>query len=133
MFAGIMGFIYSDLMVPPLVKINAKYYGWKTALYIAGIMYVSIVITAVLLHYGFLAAGMTPESYRQVTDIVAFRIDYTFYLNILALAVVGMMIWLARHGKPPGRDHDARKWTTQDFVTAIFIVLLTGGLLSSVI
>ena len=27
MFAGIMGFIYSDLMVPPLVHINAKYYG----------------------------------------------------------------------------------------------------------
>ena len=29
MFAGIMGFIYSDLMVPPLVMINAKYYGWR--------------------------------------------------------------------------------------------------------
>lgn len=26
MFAGIMGFIYSDLMVPPLVAINARYY-----------------------------------------------------------------------------------------------------------
>jgi hypothetical protein len=25
LFAGIMGFIYSDLMVPPLVTINAKY------------------------------------------------------------------------------------------------------------
>jgi uncharacterized protein len=46
LFAGIMGFIYSDLMVPPLVRVNAKYYGWKLALYIAGTMYVSIVLTA---------------------------------------------------------------------------------------
>lgn len=29
LFAGIMGFIYSDLMVPPLVAINARYYGWR--------------------------------------------------------------------------------------------------------
>jgi nicotinamide riboside transporter PnuC len=35
LFAGIMGFIYSDLMVPPLVQINARYYGWRVALYIA--------------------------------------------------------------------------------------------------
>mgnify|MGYP000906914553 CR=1 FL=1 len=26
-FAGVMAFIYSDLMVPPLVRVNAKYYG----------------------------------------------------------------------------------------------------------
>jgi len=131
MFAGIMGFIYSDLMVPPLVKINAKYYGWRTALYIAGIMYASIVITAVFLHYGFLAAGMTPESSRQVKDIVAFRIDYTFYLNVVALALVGVMIWLARRRKPSDGDHDAGGWTLQDIVTGIFICLLIGGLLSS--
>ncbi len=29
-FAGITGFIYSDRMVPQLMKINAKYYGcWR--------------------------------------------------------------------------------------------------------
>jgi uncharacterized membrane protein YraQ (UPF0718 family) len=34
LFAIIMGFIYSDLMVPPLVHVNAKYYSWRVALYI---------------------------------------------------------------------------------------------------
>ena len=52
-FAGIIGFIYSDLMVPPLVNMNSKYYGTKTALYIAGVMFVSIVITALVLNYSF--------------------------------------------------------------------------------
>lgn len=28
----------------PLVQVNAKYYGWKLALYIAGSMFVSIVL-----------------------------------------------------------------------------------------
>ena len=51
LFAGIMGFIYSDLMVPSLVAINARYYGWRTALYIAAVMYASIVCTALIRCY----------------------------------------------------------------------------------
>jgi hypothetical protein len=31
MFAGIIGFIYSDLMMPPLVMVNAKHCGWWLA------------------------------------------------------------------------------------------------------
>ncbi len=96
LFAGIMGFIYSDLMVPPLVKVNAKYYGWRVALYIAGIMYVSIVATALVLHYVFYFTGLSPESARKIEDVAQFSIDYTFFLNIAAIIIVGVMIWLRR-------------------------------------
>ncbi len=131
MFAGIMGFIYSDLMVPPLVKINAKYYGWKASLYIAGVMYVSIIITAVALHYGFVAGGITPEAPRQIGEIVAFKLDYTFYLNVLALVVVAAMIWLARRRSQPGSARATRALSVQDVVTAVFVLLLLGGLIST--
>lgn len=60
LFAGIMGFIYSDLMVPPLVMINAKYYGWRMALYIAGVMFISIFVTAIALHTIFSLLSITP-------------------------------------------------------------------------
>jgi len=60
LFAGIMGFIYSDLMVPPLIQVNAKYYGWKMALYIAAAMYASIVATALILNGLFALAGIVP-------------------------------------------------------------------------
>lgn len=131
MFAGIMGFIYSDLMVPPLVKINAKYYGWRVALYIAGIMYLSILITAIALHYGFLMAGITPDAPRQIGEIVAFKVDYTLYLNLAAVAVVGTMLWLARR-KDKGKSEEAQAaWSIQDVVTGIFILVLAGGLLSA--
>lgn len=94
LFAGIMGFIYSDLMVPPLVHINAKYYGWRVALYIAGVMYVSIVFTALILNGLFSLLGIVPESARVVSEITQFKIDYTFWMNLVFTAIAGVLIWL---------------------------------------
>ncbi len=94
LFAGIMGFIYSDLMVPPLVHINAKYYGWRVALYIAGIMYISIVLTALILNGLFSAFGIVPETARVVSEITQFKIDYTFWMNIVFTLIAGVLIWL---------------------------------------
>ena len=94
LFAGITGFIYSDLMVPPLVHINAKYYGWRVALYIAGVMYVSIVATALILNGLFSFLGIVPESARVVSEITQFKIDYTFWMNIVFTFIAGVLIWL---------------------------------------
>lgn len=94
LFAGIMGFIYSDLMVPPLVHINAKYYGWRVALYIAGIMYISIVCTALILNGLFSVLGIVPESSRVVSEVTQFKIDYTFWMNIVFTFIAGVLIWL---------------------------------------
>jgi len=94
LFAGIMGFIYSDLMVPPLVHINAKYYGWRVALYIAGIMYVSIVATALILNGLFSLLGIVPESARVVSEITQFKVDYTFWMNIVFTLIAGVLVWL---------------------------------------
>jgi uncharacterized membrane protein YraQ (UPF0718 family) len=94
LFAGIMGFIYSDLMVPPLVHINAKYYGWRVALYIAGIMYISIVLTALILNGLFSVLGIVPESARIVSEITQFKIDYTFWMNIVFAIIAAALIWL---------------------------------------
>lgn len=96
LFAGIMGFIYSDLMVPPLVAINARYYGWRVALYIAAVMYVSIVCTALILHYSFALLGVTPESARAAEDVARFKLDYTFWMNLVALGLVAGLTWLNR-------------------------------------
>ncbi|MEQ9280448.1 MAG: permease [Balneola sp.] len=107
MFAGIMGFIYSDLMVPPLVHINAKYYGWKVALYIAGIMFVSIVATALILNSAFSFFGIIPESAKVVQEVTQFKIDYTFWMNIVFVLVTGWLIYLYKqHKKEHGASMD---------------------------
>ncbi len=107
LFAGIMGFIYSDLMVPPLVMINAKYYGWRVALYIAAVMYASIVITALSMHVIFGLLDIVPESSRDASEVARFEMDYTFYLNILFALVAAIMVWLYRQSRPAeSGDHD---------------------------
>lgn len=93
LFAGIMGFIYSDLMVPPLVHINAKYYGWRVALYIAGVMFVSIVLTALILNGLFSFLGIIPESRRVVSEITQFKIDYTLWMNLVFVWIAGWLVW----------------------------------------
>ena len=136
LFAGIMGFIYSDLMVPPLVKVNAKYYGWRVALYIAAIMYASIVATAIILHYAFFWAGAMPESGRAVEEVAQFKLDYTFFMNLAALAIVAVMLWLRRthrrlvKDEAAGHDHGGGGFGVQDGVTMLFVIGLAGGAVS---
>ena len=95
-FAGIMGFIYSDLMVPPLVMINAKYYGWRVGLYIAIVMFVSIVITALILHYSFVFMDIVPQSSKMISEVAQFGFDYTFILNIFFAVLAGGLVYLKR-------------------------------------
>ena len=97
LFAGILGFIYSDLMVPPLVRVNATNYGWRVALYIATVMYVSIVITALLLSSSFGLLDMVPQGRQAVSEIAQFRLDYTLWTSLVSLVIVGTMIVLRRY------------------------------------
>jgi len=135
LFAGIMGFIYSDLMVPPLVMINAKYYGWRVALYIAGVMFVSIVITALVMHFLFAALGITPGSSRQVENVTRFGFDYTFYLNIGFALLAGGLVWLHKRyiqDAKGGMDHDmGGSVGPKRIIAFLFMGVLLVGLVGS--
>jgi uncharacterized membrane protein YraQ (UPF0718 family) len=127
LFAGIMAFIYSDLMVPPLVLINGRYYGWRVALYIAGIMWISIVATALIIHVTFDTLGVTPESGKQLDDVVRFAFDYTFFLNLLFIALAGLLAWLAlRHGHS-GMDHEMPGESRIKTAAATCAAICVGG------
>jgi hypothetical protein len=107
-FAGVMAFIFSDLVVLPVLRIQAQYYGWKMALYILAVFLVILVAAALILHYGFAAFGMLPDpgSVKQVTDRQFFKVDYTLALNALfAMATIGFVAWKQRaqqHGMSHG-------------------------------
>lgn len=83
-FAGVMAFIFSDLVVLPVLRIQAGYYGWKMALYILAVFLLVLVLSALLLHYGLAALGMLPsaDSVRSVTEREFFALDYTTALNV---------------------------------------------------
>jgi uncharacterized membrane protein YraQ (UPF0718 family) len=135
MFAGIMGFIYSDLMVPPLVAINAKYYGKRVAFYIAGVMFVSIVITAVTLHVLFGLLGITPQSDRAIEHVSQFAIDYTFFLNLAMVGVAVVMVWLHRahvreHLEGDMEEGDGKGVGAKRIAVYIMLTVLLGGLVA---
>ena len=95
-FAGIMAFIFSDLVVLPVLRIQAKYYGWKMALYILGIFLVILVASSLVMHYGFALLGLLPgaEGATSVTERQFFQVDYTLFLNLAFLAVSGLfLVW----------------------------------------
>lgn len=138
-FAGIMAFIFSDLVVFPVVRVNAKYYGWKMALYIVGVFLAALVATAIVLHYGFAILGLLPQGGGQsVAKSDRFAIDYTFWLNLLFLAITGILAWLRFSGKKKkkgGMDHGGGKQGIIERVLFWLAILsyiwLAGGLIAT--
>ncbi len=55
------------------------------------VMYFSIVCTVLLLHYSYAFMEITAKSANQLKDISQFKLDYTFWLNVVAIGLVG---WL---------------------------------------
>lgn len=131
-FAGIMAFIFSDLVVIPVLRVNAKYYGWKMALYILCVFLVVLVATALVLHYGFDLLGILPsaEQVRSVTDREFFKIDYTFWLNLVFLGLsAAFFIWkIARTGIRLTTGEGVIE-TTLFYLALLSYLWLIGGLL----
>ncbi|MFD2827058.1 permease [Leeuwenhoekiella polynyae] len=94
-FAGVMAFIFSDLVVFPILRINAKYYGWKMSLFILFLLFTALVGTSLILHYAFDFMSILPDSSEvTVQDSDYFKINYTFFLNLAFLAISGYLIYL---------------------------------------
>lgn len=109
-FAGIMAFIFSDLVVFPVLRIQAKYYGWRMAGYILAVFFAATVISALLLHYGFSALDLLPdpESARQVTDREFFKVDYTLFLNVAFVAMSAVFVaWAVKTSRMTMGGDDA--------------------------
>jgi len=93
-FAGVMAFIFSDLVVFPVLRINAKYYGWKMSFFILFLLFASLIATSLLLHYGFDFLNLIPESTTtSITEKEHFKIDYTLFLNLAFVALSGVLIY----------------------------------------
>jgi hypothetical protein len=98
-FAGVMAFLFSDLVVFPVLRINARYYGWKMALYILATLLVALVGSALLLHYGFGLAGVLPQGAAKTGTVTGqdfFAVDHTLILNSAFLALTAALVYLAR-------------------------------------
>jgi uncharacterized membrane protein YraQ (UPF0718 family)/YHS domain-containing protein len=94
-FAGVMAFIFADLIVLPIVVAYRKYYGTRFALRITALMFVTMVLAALVVDLLFGAAGLIPHTRPSTNDIFSsITIDYKLALNILGLLIFAALIAL---------------------------------------
>ena len=130
-FAGIMAFIFSDLVVFPVLRIQAKYYGWKMAMYILAIFLVVLVTSAIILHYGFSFLDMLPDSDRakSVAERDFFSINYTLFLNLLFVGVTTLFFFWRRRNESMNMMGDRTSEQILFWGAMIAFLWLAGGVL----
>ncbi|SMG29511.1 hypothetical protein SAMN05661096_01857 [Marivirga sericea] len=93
-FAGVMAFIFSDLVVFPVLRINAKYYGWRMSFFILFLLFSSLIVASLSLHYGFDFLNILPDpSSVSIMEQSFFNVDYTLFMNIGFFIVSGVLIY----------------------------------------
>jgi uncharacterized membrane protein YraQ (UPF0718 family)/YHS domain-containing protein len=100
-FAGVLAFLYADLIVIPILLIYRKYYGGKYTVQISALMFVTMVLAALIVDGVFSALGLIPTGPRPTrADIFsAVHVDYKLALNLLGVAIFAALFWLtARRG-----------------------------------
>jgi len=99
-FAGVLAFLFADLIVLPIVTVYRKYYGNAFALRITALMFVTMVIAALIVDGLFSGAGLIPTIRPTRGDIFgSIGVDYKLALNVLGLAIFAALFWLtARRG-----------------------------------
>ncbi len=112
LFAGVMSFLGADLVAATVVYLQAKYYGWKYAAYLAGLLYVCMVAAGVSVHGIFAIFGAIPTVRPALSEIVRFAIDYTFWLNIIFAAIGGVLLWLHWHDDSSQQQHSPQQQET---------------------
>jgi uncharacterized protein len=87
-FAGVMAFIFADLIVLPIIAIYRKYYGWAFALRITALMFVTMVLAALGVDGLFTLVGLVPSA-RPTRGAIfgSIGVDYKLFLNLLGLVI----------------------------------------------
>jgi uncharacterized membrane protein YraQ (UPF0718 family) len=68
-FGGVLAFIYADLIIVPLIVAYKKYYGMRTALYITGVMFVSMALAGLGVDLLFHALHLVPTGPRPASAV----------------------------------------------------------------
>lgn len=93
-FGGVMSFLGADLVAATVIWIHIKYYGWRYALFLSALLYVSMVLAGITTHYLFVLAEQIPESRPPLSEMVRFGIDYTLFLNLIFAVIASVLFWL---------------------------------------
>jgi hypothetical protein len=96
-FAGVIAFVFADLIILPIVAAYRRFYGTRFALRITALLFVTMVAAALIVDLGFAAAGLVPD--RRPTRAELFtgvRLDYKLGLDLAGLVIFAALGVLER-------------------------------------
>ncbi|GAC1501487.1 MAG: hypothetical protein NVS1B10_05720 [Candidatus Saccharimonadales bacterium] len=92
-FGGVISFIFADLIIFPIIRIYAKYYGYKMAGFLLLTFYASMVLAGYLVQAIFSLSHLTPHFRNARVLDAAITWNYTSYLNIAFLMLAAILVW----------------------------------------
>lgn len=100
-FGGVISFIFADLIIIPIVRIYAKYYGWKMAGFLFVTFYAAMALAGYAIEALFALFHLTPHLRNAKVLDAAVSWNYTTFLNIAFLLIAGALVWrFLRTGGP---------------------------------
>jgi uncharacterized protein len=108
-FAGVLAFLFADLIVLPIIAIYRKFYGAGYAARIVALMLVTMVLAALAVDGLFSLFGLIPTGPRPSRAAVfgSVGVDYKLVLNVLGLLIFGALMGLSarRAAQAPAQAH----------------------------
>ncbi len=105
-FAGVIAFVYSDLITVPVLNVYRKYYGWPVMLYILGVFFVTMALSGFAMEELFGALGIVPSIAEgpSVFEKDFFRLDFTFAMNMIVFGMSGFLYYAREKGRHAGGE-----------------------------
>jgi uncharacterized membrane protein YraQ (UPF0718 family) len=105
-FAGVMAFIFADLIVLPIIVAYAKYYGWPFTIRIVALMLVTMIAAALVVDGLFSLGGLIPDTRPTHDQIFSpIELNYKAVLNTIAVVVFAVLLWLRPRGDAAHAGH----------------------------
>jgi len=120
-FAGVLAFLFADLIVLPIIAVYRKYYGTPYTVRIVALMFLTMVLAALVIDGLFDGLGLIPAGPRPTRGQIfgSVSLDYKLVLNLLAAVIFAALFGLtARRGVTDpvcGMKVDRAKALSADF------------------
>ena len=96
-FGGVIAFLFADLIAFPLLLIYRRYYGTRLMFRMLAVFWALMSTAGLLTELLFGAAGLVPTARPTTIAPAHFSWNYTTYLNLIFLALFGVLYWMYRN------------------------------------
>ena len=92
-FGGVIAFLFSDLIVAPILDIYRKYYGGRMMWFLFATFYAAMVGAAFIVDELFSLLGLVPEQRHALVAEAQVAWNYTTWLNLVFLGLAAVLLW----------------------------------------